>query len=268
MTQENNWKKETLKQWNNKACGSHESDEIDLQYFLEVERFRFEKYAPWMKEFYDYQNHSDVKLLEVGFGQGTDLIQYAKGGAEVYGVDITPNHKSLAEQNFTFRDMKAKLFLEDASDLHFENNYFDKVVSFGVLHHTPDIEKCVKEVHRVLKPNGEFIISLYHRNSVFFIWLKLVVDGILKLNLFKLGYNGLKSTIEKGADGKKIKPLVNLYTTKTLKRLLIDFDEVEIHKRHLTRKDFWIFKYFISKNLLRKLELKFGWYIIAKAKKL
>jgi ubiquinone/menaquinone biosynthesis C-methylase UbiE len=264
---ENNWKKETLKQWNNKACGSHETDEINLDYFLEVERFRYSNYGPWMKEFYKYDEHSNIKLLEVGFGQGTDLVQYAKGGAEVYGIDITPNHKELAEQNFALRGLKAQLFLEDASEMHFKDNSFDKVVSFGVLHHTPDIQDCVREVHRVLRPNGEFVISLYHRNSIFFLWLKLIVDGIFHLNLFKLGYNGIKATIEKGADGKKIKPLVNLYTTKSLKRLLANFDEVKIEKRHLTKKHFWIFRHLITNAMLKKLEPKFGWYIIAKAKK-
>ena len=261
------WKKETVKQWNNKACGSLENSNIDLEYFLEVEENRYNNYGPWMKEFYAYHDHKGINLLEIGFGQGTDLVQYKKGGAMVSGVDLTPNHYELANKNFELRGLKANLFLEDASNLHFDDDTFDKVVSFGVLHHTPDIEKCISEVYRVLKPGGKFVMTLYHRNSVFFLFLKLIVDGLFHLNLFRLGYNGIKATIEKGADGKKIKPLVLVYTSKKMKKVLRHFSSVEIHKRHLKRSDFWIFGRFISDKMLSKWEKSVGWYIIGVAEK-
>ena len=43
---------------------------------------------------------------------------------------------------------------------------FDVVYSFGVLHHTPDIERSVAEVHRVLRPGGTAYVMLYHRYSL------------------------------------------------------------------------------------------------------
>jgi ubiquinone/menaquinone biosynthesis C-methylase UbiE len=38
----------------------------------------------------------------------------------------------------------------------------------GVLHHIPDPEKGFREIQRVLKPGGKFIVMLYHRNSAYY----------------------------------------------------------------------------------------------------
>ena len=94
------------------------------------------------------------KLLEVGVGQGTDLVQFAKGGAEVSGIDITQRHLELAARNFAVRHMHAKLAYATAAAIPFESDFFDVVYSFGVLHHTNDTVRCLSECHRVLKPGG------------------------------------------------------------------------------------------------------------------
>ncbi len=256
-------KEQTQKQWNNNPCGQVGDIEYSLPYFKEVESGRYDDYGPWMKKFYNYDNHHGVKLLEVGFGQGTDLVQYCLGGADCSGVDLTENHYLLAIENFRLRNLKAELFHEDASKLHFDDKVFDKVVSFGVLHHTPDIQDCVHEVHRVLKEKGTFVISLYHRNSLYYWTTLLLKEGIFKGKLFRLGYSGLKSLIESGANGKDIKPYVKLYTRASMQKLVRNFSSVTIDIRHLHNKNIWILGSFLPKSVVKWLEPFFGWYIIA-----
>lgn len=256
-------KGQTQKQWNTNPCGQVGDIDWSLPYFEKIEDNRYNNYAPWMRDFYRYQNHDGVKLLEVGFGQGTDLVQYCKGGAECFGVDLTKNHFLLAKENFRLRNLSAQLFHEDASQLHFDSNTFDKVVSFGVLHHTPDIQVCVNEVHRVLKPGGKFVISLYHRNSLYYWTTLLLKEGICKGKLFRLGFAGLKSLIESGADGKNIKPYVKLYTRQSMRKLLTSFSDCRIDIRHLHNKNIWIIGKFLPKSVVSRLEPYFGWYIIA-----
>src|SRR5207245_4997879 len=53
----------------------------------------------------------------------------------------------------------------DAENLDFNDNSFDLVYSHGVLHHTPDTARAVREIHRVLRPGGRAVVMLYHRNS-------------------------------------------------------------------------------------------------------
>jgi len=258
---------QTQKQWNTTPCGSIGEISENLDYFTKVEKNRYITYGDWMQGFYKYENHQGVKLLEVGFGQGTDLVQYAKGGADCYGIDLTQRHYELASKNFEVRGLKANLTLGDAANLPFEDNTFDKIVSFGVLHHTPDIEDCVAEIHRVLKPGGIFIISLYHKHSIHHYWSKLLLQGIIKGKLFTIGYKGLLATIEKGADGKDIKPYVKLYSTSSLRTLLVNFSTIKVDIQHLYQREIYGIGKLIPQSLLSKLSTLFGWYIIGTARK-
>ena len=61
--------------------------------------------------------------------------------------------------------LSAEVQKADAENLPFDDQSFDVVVSFGVLHHTPDTEKALAEIFSVLKPGGRIMLMLYHRNS-------------------------------------------------------------------------------------------------------
>jgi len=262
-----NYKKESQKQWNQTPCGEVLGDKSNIEYFLSVENYRYNEYAKWMKPFFKFHQHENKKVLEIGYGQGTDLCQFALGGAICYGVDITKEHYNLAKKNFELRKLEANLYLEDASHLHFEDNTFDTVYSFGVLHHTPDTIRCFTEAYRVLKPGGEFIVSLYYRYSAYHIIKILIVDGLLKGKLKKLGYLGLLSTIEEGADGIKIKPLVKLFSIRELKILLGDFNKTSFEIKHIDKSHFSILGKFLPLFIINSFESKLGWYVIAKAQK-
>ena len=117
------WKEQAKKQWNTTPCANPVKD--DENYFLAVENNRYKEYAPWMPSFFQYSQFKDKKILEIGYGVGTDLCQFAKAGAECFGVDITEKHHELANENFRSRGLNAQLFLEDANKLHFDDEMFD-----------------------------------------------------------------------------------------------------------------------------------------------
>ena len=103
----------------------------------------------------------------------------------------------------------------------------DIVFSLGVLHHTNDTIRCIAEIYRVLKPGGTFIMALYHFWSLPHLF-HVLYRGIWHGNLRRLGYRNLLSTIEGGADGVTIKPLVKLYTRGIVRTILADFSSVDI----------------------------------------
>ncbi len=256
-----------IEQWTNRPCGALDGfDEYTLAYFEAVERDRYENYAPWMREFINFGAYVGKKVLEVGVGQGTDLVQFAKGGAEVSGIDITQRHLELAARNFAVRHMHAKLAYATAAAIPFESDFFDVVYSFGVLHHTNNTVRCLSECHRVLKPGGELILGLYHTYSFFHAYT-ILVNGILRGRLWRLGYEGLMSLIESGSDGIKFIPLVKTYSKNQLRNILEDFSQVQFHVRHLAPGDFGALRHFVPASLAERAGRHVGWYIFARATK-
>ena len=165
-----NFTKSDVKEfWNRNVCQTEfikgkESGTRD--FFEEAERIRY-KYHFYLPELFDWmaREKPKAKMLEVGCGMGTDLIQLARRGFDVTGIDLTEEGIKLAQRRFQIYDLSANLRVDDAENLSFDDNTFDIVYSFGVLHHTPDTQKSIDEVQRVLKPGGLAIIMLYNRWS-------------------------------------------------------------------------------------------------------
>ncbi len=106
---------------------------------------------------------SGESILEFGFGTAQNLIllKERKREALAQGVDIDPKIKSIAEYKLRKHNLEVPLHLYDGNTLPFADNSFDKVFSSLVFHQLDAITKlhCLKELHRVSKPNGNLIIG-------------------------------------------------------------------------------------------------------------
>jgi ubiquinone/menaquinone biosynthesis C-methylase UbiE len=99
-------------------------------------------------------------ILEIGCGQGTGArISYDLFSPQRYvGVDLDPRmirratRRSGALPNATFLE-------GDVSSLEFPDATFDLVLDFGILHHVPNWRDALAEVHRMLRPGGEFLFE-------------------------------------------------------------------------------------------------------------
>jgi ubiquinone/menaquinone biosynthesis C-methylase UbiE len=54
----------------------------------------------------------------------------------------------------------------NAEKLNFTSGTFDHVYSFGVIHHSPDTKAIVREIYRVLRPGGTFLVMVYNKISI------------------------------------------------------------------------------------------------------
>ena len=247
---------EARKQWNARACGELPGDKVSIDYFDAVEQDRHRQ-QPWMYDYFGYERFAGQHVLEIGTGQGTDLMRFAKAGAICHGVDITQNHLELTAANATLRGIEVDLHEADATCLPFADNSMDCVYSFGVLHHIPEINKVIGEIYRILKPGGVVMIACYHKWSVSHLfWL---LKGLCNGELFTKGYDGLLATIEKGADGVTVKPYVRLFSKSEIRCLMKAFvpDDLSIHQVYFGQS-------FIGRvlwNCLKRLEQHIGWYV-------
>jgi ubiquinone/menaquinone biosynthesis C-methylase UbiE len=98
-------------------------------------------------------------FLEVGCGSGAVSKHVAeKYLLNVTGVDVDPEQIQLAQASID--DIPNVHFLEaDATNLPFPDNDFDIVLSFGVMHHISNWLDALREMKRVLKPQGYFIYA-------------------------------------------------------------------------------------------------------------
>jgi ubiquinone/menaquinone biosynthesis C-methylase UbiE len=133
------------------------------------EEDRYSEY-PWLYEVAEFARHAGDRVLEIGCGTGCDLLQFAKHGSEVTGVDITDAHIELARQRLGNRGTIVKA---DMRELPFPDASFDYVYSHGVLHHSDQPGKAAKEILRVLRPGGRFNVQVYSKYSYFTLWRML-----------------------------------------------------------------------------------------------
>lgn len=104
-------------------------------------------------------NLGGKKFLDAGCGDGIHSSFFSSKGAQVVGIDGSPNMVRLAKQNFPDLDFTVADLL---NPLPFPNNSFDYVVSILVFMSLERISTFMQEANRMLKSNGQLIFVVHH----------------------------------------------------------------------------------------------------------
>ncbi len=109
-------------------------------------------------------NVKDKTILDIGCGNGDDVIYFSKVARKIYGIDASLDLISKAKENCkTIPNIELDHAL--ASDLRiFLDDYFDMVISKNVFMHLSNFElnKCYNEIKRILKTDGLFVFLVKH----------------------------------------------------------------------------------------------------------
>ena len=204
---------------------------LSLSWFNDIAHKRYTVYYDYLTQDAEFAAHGGEKVLEIGVGLGTDLAEYAKGGALVYGIDLGEDQTNLTKLNFELRGLKyCELSVQDACNTTYPDGFFDLIYSFGVLHHVPDTKKAIQEVHRLLKEDGQAIIMLYARGWKHYI-KRCLLHGLILGKRFRYGswqavYNDI-SEVHGGS------PRTAIYSRREVHDLFRDFVHVEISRKRL-----------------------------------
>jgi SAM-dependent methyltransferase len=146
-------------------------------FFADLDQYHFEKLHHLLR-LVDFSGYAGKRVLEVGCGAGTDLVRFARGGAIVAGVDLSPSAIALARRNLEQQGLTADLREADGEHLPFADDSFDLVYAHGVLQYTANSRALAAECRRVLKPGGQAIFQVYNRIS----WLN-ALSKLMKVPL-------------------------------------------------------------------------------------
>ena len=127
------------------------------------------------------------RILDVGCGDGnfTMLMARACKAKEVYGVEISKEGVEMARKN----GVNCYQLDVDEENLPFGDDFFDAVTALELIEHLYDPDHFLDEVHRVLKPNGLFILStpnlasIHNRIALLFGYQPFPMGVSLRLNI-------------------------------------------------------------------------------------
>ena len=276
--------------WQAHPCGTKFSAaEIGTREFFErIEAHRYEK--EWhIPAAADFAAAKGLRVLEIGCGIGTDGAQFAQAGADYTGVDLTEAAIELARKRFELSGLRGSFQVADAENLEFPDATFDLVYSHGVLHHTPDTARAIREIHRVLKPGGRAEVMLYHRGSynyrVGIRVLRRAGAGLLKsetgikivnvltrepvedlrerAELLRANRNGNVSAdalLNASTDGAG-NPLARVYSRKEARELFKDFSKVELRTYFLNKRFIPVVGNLLPRSIESALASRWGWHL-------
>lgn len=101
-------------------------------------------------------------VLDAACGSGYGTAILAQRAYRVAGIDVSEETVAYCKQYYQ-RD-NTQFVNMDCANLAFPKESFDLVVSFETLEHIKKVERFVQELHRVLKPDGQLIISTPNRD--------------------------------------------------------------------------------------------------------
>jgi SAM-dependent methyltransferase len=161
--------------WDRSSCGEvYALGSSDQAKYETQGRARYEL-EPYLEKFAKFHEGRDKDVLEIGIGMGADHVKWARARPHsLTGIDLTSRALGHVKKRFDACGLESTLVLGDAESLPFPDDSFDIVYSWGVLHHTPDTPKAVREIQRVLRPDGVARVMIYHRYSLvgYMLWLR------------------------------------------------------------------------------------------------
>jgi ubiquinone/menaquinone biosynthesis C-methylase UbiE len=118
-------------------------------------------------------------MLEIGYGAGAVLLTLGKHAERMSGIDLDAD-PDVARGTLGRHGMSADLRKASVYELPFEDGSFDLAVSFSVFEHLHEYERALREVARVLRPGGLFLLGMPS------------VNRLMEVGFLAIGFKGIE----------------------------------------------------------------------------
>jgi SAM-dependent methyltransferase len=193
-------------------------------------------YYPYLLRHVPVERFRGLKVLEVGLGYGTLGQRIAEAGADYLGLDIAAEPVRNMNERLRMSGLPGRAIQGNVLRCPAGDDSFDAVVSIGCFHHTGDVQRCIDETHRVLKPGGSAYIMVYNRFSYrqWYRWPKETLMGFVGERLF--GLTGTANETQRAAYDAHVSgeaaPETAFTSRRTLRAMLRRFNKIELHKEN------------------------------------
>jgi ubiquinone/menaquinone biosynthesis C-methylase UbiE len=209
--QAENWQKANQDWWEKNPMrydwkNGLKPEEFSKEFFQEIDgRFfgKVREFLPWKSKPFDnlvdYESLKNKDVLEIGVGSGSVAQQLASSAKYFVGIDLTEYAVQSTSKRMEQFELAATIVHMDAEKLEFPDNSFDYIWTWGVIHHSSRTDKILKEMQRVLRPNGRALVMVYYRNWWNYWFCAGFLRGLMMGRLFKLG--SIHSVMQEWWDG-------------------------------------------------------------------
>jgi ubiquinone/menaquinone biosynthesis C-methylase UbiE len=200
------------------------------EYFDEVEARKY-FVEPHIPRFAEFDRWHGKKVLEIGCGIGTDTVNFARHGALVTAVDLSPQSLELARKRVGVYGLQdqVRFYSGSAEDLSsfVPAEPYDLIYSFGVIHHTPHPERVVDQMRHYAKPGTTIKLMVYYRHSWKVFWILM---GYGKGQFWRL-----KGLVAEHSEAQTGCPVTYTYTREEGRRLIESsgFKATEVYAEHI-----------------------------------
>lgn len=117
-----------------------------------------EKLANWGRSYLNIEEAYTV--LDLGCGGGRNIEYFLTKANKVYGLDHSEASVKMASEinKEAIKSGRCKILVGDAKSLPFKDESMDIITAFETIYFWNNIEECFKEIYRVLKKDGKFLI--------------------------------------------------------------------------------------------------------------
>jgi ubiquinone/menaquinone biosynthesis C-methylase UbiE len=244
----------------------------DLKLHLDqIDTLRWADNERWARKgFYEFGDGKGRRVLDAGCGVGVFTRFYARKGFEVHAIDLVPKSMEITQKSLKVFDLQATLCEASVDNIPYSNNFFDFIISNGVIHHTPNTDEAVKEFYRVLKPGGIASVCVYYKNFLLSPPQWYLVRKLIPLLLKKKqGRENMLSVVTPedlvGTYDGNNTPIAKVYSRKQADELFSQFEHLRVEPHYFPVR---FLKFFETGGAIHKfLDRNFGTLIYYLLKK-
>ena len=202
------------------------------EWFEQIEALRYSRQGAWIPRVLEFTRHRGDIVLGLGEGLGTDWLQYAINGAEVVTLSPSQEQLDLIRTHFDLRGQTAQYLHGTPQCVPLPSDSVDVACVNGLLDEVDDPEPVIQELYRVLRPGGKVIVIAASRFNAKY-WYNASYPWLRWFGSANISIPGT--------------------TARSLKKMLPDFAEHRVTKRHLRRSELPHLWRFMPRSMMERL---------------